>query len=71
MNIGIVGARKYKDTQLVVDLVSSLPADSVIVTFGCKSVYIWAKEKAEKRNMKAPFYTLDLHDCFLKNKHFP
>ena len=30
MNIGIVGARKYKDKSPVIELVNSLPADSVI-----------------------------------------
>ena len=62
MNIGIVGARKYKARQSVVDLVSSLPADSIIVTSGCKGVCTWAKKEAEKRNMKALVYAPDLQN---------
>jgi hypothetical protein len=31
MNRGIVGARKYKDRQSVIDLVNSLPVESVII----------------------------------------
>lgn len=60
MNIGIVGARKYNDRQSVVDLVSSLPADTVIVTSGCKGVCTWAREEAERRNMKVIVYAPDL-----------
>ena len=62
MNIGIVGARKYKDRQSVVDLVKSLSVDSIIVTSGCKGVCTWAKEEAEKKNMKVLVYTPDLQN---------
>jgi len=62
MNIGIVGARKYQDKQSVIDLVSSLPADTVIVTSGCKGVCTWSRETAEKRNMKVLIYCPDLSD---------
>ncbi len=60
MNIGIVGARKYRDRQSVVDLVSSLPADSVIVTSGCAGVCTWVREEAEKRNMEVVVFSPDL-----------
>ena len=62
MNVGIVGARKYQDRQSVVDLVSSLPADSVIVTSGCQGVCTWVREEAEKRNMKVVVYSPDLQN---------
>jgi len=32
MQVGIVGARKYRDKQSVIDLVDSLPIESVIIT---------------------------------------
>ena len=60
MNIGIVGARKYRDRPSVVDLIGSLPVNSVIITSGCKGVCTWAKEEAEKRNMKIKIYAPDL-----------
>ena len=60
MNIGIVGARKYRDRPSVMDVVGSLPVDSVIITSGCKGVCTWAKEEAEKRNMKIKVYAPDL-----------
>ncbi len=62
MNIGIVGARKYRGRQSVVDLVKSLPVDSTIVTSGCKGVCTWAREEAEKRNMKVLVYAPDLQN---------
>jgi hypothetical protein len=62
MNIGIVGARKYRDRQSVVDLVSSLPADSVIVTSGCQGVCTWVREEAEKRQMEVIVYSPDLQN---------
>lgn len=60
MNIGIVGARKYRDKKSVVDLVNSLPADSVLVTSGCAGVCTWVKDEAEKRNMKVIVFSPDL-----------
>ena len=62
MNVGIVGARKYQDRQSVIDLVNSLPTDSVIVTSGCAGVCTWAREEAEKRNMEVVVYSPDLQN---------
>jgi len=62
MNVGIVGARKYQDRQSVLDLVKSLPADSVIVTSGCKGVCTWVREEAEKRNMEVIVFSPDLEN---------
>ena len=62
MNIGIVGARKYRDRKSVIDLVNSLPADSVIVTSGCAGVCTWVKEAAEKRGMVVILFAPDLHN---------
>ena len=60
MNIGIVGARKYQDRQSVIDLIDSLPIESVIITSGCKGVCTWVKEEAEKRKMEVIVFTPDL-----------
>jgi len=60
MRIGIVGARKYRDRQSVVDLVNSLPRNWIIVTSSCTGVCTWAKEAGEKRGMKVLVYTPDL-----------
>jgi hypothetical protein len=60
MNIGIVGARKYKDKQSVLDLVMSLPADATIITSSCKGVCTWVKEAAEERGMTATIFAPDL-----------
>jgi hypothetical protein len=60
MNIGIVGARKYKDKQSVIDLVNSLPADSRIVTSTCKGPCVWAKEAVEVRGMRLRLFAPDL-----------
>jgi hypothetical protein len=60
MNIGIVGARKYKDRPSVIDLINSLPAESVIITSSCKGVCTWVKDEAEKRGMEVKVFTPDL-----------
>jgi len=60
MNIGIVGARKYGDRQSVIDLVKSLPFESVIITSSCNGVCTWVREEAEKRGMKVMRFTPDL-----------
>lgn len=66
MNIGIVGARKYRDKRSVMDLLRSLPDDSVIITSSCRGVCKWAKEEAEKRNMKIKVYAPDLKNIRAK-----
>jgi len=60
MNIGIVGARKYQDKQSVIDLIDSLPIESVIITSGCKGVCTWVREEAEKRKMEVIVFSPDL-----------
>ena len=60
MNIGIVGARKYQDRRSVIDLVNSLPIESVIITSGCKGVCTWVREEADKRKMEVISFTPDL-----------
>ena len=60
MNIGIVGARKYQDRQSVIDLVMSLPAEVTIITSSCKGVCTWAREEAERREMRVIVFTPDL-----------
>ncbi len=60
MNIGIVGARKYKDAEFVIDVVNSLPIESLIITSGCKGACTWARKAAEDRSMKVNVYAPDL-----------
>ena len=62
MNIGIVGARKYRDKKSVLDLVNSLPTDSVIVTSGCAGVCTWVREEAERRHMEVVVFSPDLEN---------
>jgi hypothetical protein len=62
MKIGIVGARKYRDRQSVLDLVMSLPADATIITSSCKGVCTWVKEAAEERGMKVIIFAPDLEN---------
>lgn len=58
--VGIVGARKYRDRQSVVDLVEYLPADSVIVTSKCRGVCTWTIEAAEQRGLDVEVFSPDL-----------
>ena len=60
MKIGIVGARKFQDMQSVIDLIDSLPVESVIITSACKGVCTWVKEEADKRKMEVIVFTPDL-----------
>ena len=60
MKIGIVGQRKYKDKQSVVDLVNCIPPDNQIITSGCKGVCTWVKEAAEMRGMEVILFDPDL-----------
>jgi hypothetical protein len=62
MKIGIVGARKYKDRQSVIDLVMSLPAEVTIITSSCKGVCTWVKEAAEKRGMTVTVFAPNLEN---------
>jgi len=60
MKIGILGARKYQDKQSVIDLVNSLPIESVIITSCCKGVCTWGKAEAERRGMEVIVFSPDL-----------
>lgn len=64
MFIGIVGARKYKDKQSVIDFVNELPTDSVIVTGSCKGPCRWAAFEAKARGLRTMIFSPDL-----KNVH--
>jgi hypothetical protein len=52
MNIGIIGARKYRDRQSVINMVTSIPAESMIITSSCKGLCAWVREEAERRGME-------------------
>ena len=60
MNIGIVGARKYQDRQSVIDLVSSLTPEAIIITSSCKGVCTWVKEAADEKGLEVIVYAPDL-----------
>jgi hypothetical protein len=60
MFIGILGARKYRDRQSVVDFVTALPADTVIVTSSCRGVCTWAASEATARGLRVIVFSPDL-----------
>ena len=60
MKIGVVGARKYRDKESVIDLVNSIPADNQLITSGCKGVCTWVQEAAEERGMEVILFEPDL-----------
>jgi hypothetical protein len=59
--IGIVGARKYKDRQSVVDQVHSLPRDTIVITSSCRGVCTWAGEAAKAAGFTVLIYAPDLN----------
>ena len=58
--IGIIGARKYKNSQSVIELVQSLPKDSTVITSSCKGVCTWASEAAISASLQVRIYSPDL-----------
>ena len=58
--VGIIGARKYKDRQSVIDLVNSIPANSIVVTSSCRGVCTWAGETAKARGLVVKIFSPDL-----------
>jgi hypothetical protein len=51
--IAIVGSRRRRDRQSVIDFVNSLPAGTTVVSGGCPdSVDTWAAEAAKARGLK-------------------
>jgi len=61
--IGIVGARKYKDRQSVIDFVVGLPADSIVVTSSCRGVCTWVGFAAKARGLKVRIFSPDLNNA--------
>lgn len=60
--VGIVGARKYKDRQSVIELVHALPKDSIVITSSCRGVCTWAGEAARAAGFEVRIYAPDLTD---------
>jgi hypothetical protein len=58
--IGIVGARKYKDRQSVIELIETLPTDCVVVTSSCRGVCTWAGETAKAIGLEVQIFAPDL-----------
>ncbi len=64
--IGIIGARKYKNRQSVINLVHSLPSNSIIVTSSCRGVCTWADSAARNIGFDVKTFTPDLEDIHNK-----
>jgi len=62
MFIGIVGARKYKDRQSVIDLVKGFPTDTVVITGSCKGPCTWAAEEAKARGLRIKAFSPNLEN---------
>ena len=58
--IGIIGARKYKDRQSVIELVETLSSDCVVVTSSCRGVCTWAGEAAKDIGLEVEIFAPDL-----------
>jgi hypothetical protein len=61
--IGIVGARKYKNRQSVIDFVNELPVDVVVVTGSCRGVCTWAGSAAKARGLQVKIFSPDLNNA--------
>ncbi len=61
--IGIVGARKYKDRQSVIDFVNELPVDSIVVTSLCRGVCAWSGSAARARGLQVKIFSPDLNNA--------
>jgi predicted Rossmann fold nucleotide-binding protein DprA/Smf involved in DNA uptake len=56
VRIAIVGSRRFKSRKKVIDLVNSLPQETVIVTGGCRGPDTWAEYAAKKRGLKTTIF---------------
>ena len=61
-NIGIVGARKYRDRQSVIDLVNSLSRTTTVITSSCRGVCTWAGQAAKAAGIKIRLFSPNLTD---------
>lgn len=59
-SIGIIGARKYKNRQSVIELVETLPTDCVVVTSSCSGVCTWAGQAAKAMGLEIQIFAPDL-----------
>jgi len=60
MRVAIVGSRKFQNREKVIELVNSLPQETVIVSGGCHGPDKWAEDAARKRGMDVDIYLPDL-----------
>ena len=60
MTTGIIGARKYRDRQSVIDLVRTLPSNLVIITSSCRGVCTWTATEAKARGLQVIVFSPDL-----------
>ena len=58
--VGIVGARKYKNRQSVIELVHALPKDSIVITSSCRGVCTWAGEAARVAGFEVRIFAPNL-----------
>jgi len=58
--VGIIGARKFRDRQAVIDLVQSLPPETVVVTSSCHGVCTWSADAAKALGLKVQIFAPDL-----------
>lgn len=63
---GIVGSRRRKDKQSVVDFVKTLNKEDIVISGGCRGVDIWAEETALSLGMKTIIFKPNLKN--IKNK---
>lgn len=63
MKVAVVGSRKRKDRQSVIDFIESLPADAVVVSGGCRGVDTWAVQAARRRGLACIEILPDLKGC--------
>jgi nucleoside 2-deoxyribosyltransferase len=58
--VGIIGARKYKDRQSIIELIETLTTDCIVVTSSCRGVCTWAGEAANARGLEVEIFAPDL-----------
>lgn len=57
--IAIVGSRNYPNKQLVIDFISNLPQDTILISGGAKGVDSWAEDEFKNRGMRTEIYHAD------------
>lgn len=69
MRVAVVGSRRFTDEALVRKYVRALPADTTVVSGGCRGPDSWAEDEAKARGLATEIYPAKWDDLFAEPCH--